>query len=144
MPESAKADTQLSRQEMLGITLIIGFNAVIMLSIINDEQAYLPPTTKNKEKFLRESIRSEQRLCKDCQQLEQSMQSEANKYDERLSQKYGQRILRAGLDPRGSIEQFNGGASPSEARHSSGKRSQNASTGGLLLQDEEHERLLPA
>lgn len=70
MPASEKSDVQISRPELLGVSLIIGFNAVIMLSMINDEQAYLPPTTKHKEKFLRENGGQGQRLCKDCRQME--------------------------------------------------------------------------
>ena len=75
----------MSTQEMLGVSLIIGFNAVIMLSIINDDKAYLPPTAKHKEKFLRENG-GQGKLCKECRQMEQDVRSaDMNKYDERLS-----------------------------------------------------------
>merc|ERR1719231_232545 len=106
-----------------------------MLSIINDDQAYVPPTTKHKEKLLRENS-NRQLLCKECRETERSVKSEANKYDERLSQKYGQRILRADLDPRGSIGQFNDQASSQKTA------SNRPNSPTMLPQDEEHERLL--
>lgn len=82
---SEKSNVQMSTQEMLGVSLIIGFNAVIMLSIINDDKAYLPPTAKHKEKFLRENG-GQGKLCKECRQMEQDVRSaDMNKYDERLS-----------------------------------------------------------
>lgn len=139
---SDKSDVQMSCQEMLGVSLIIGFNAVIMLSIINDDKAYLPPTAKHKEKFLRENG-GQGLLCKDCRQMEKAMRnSESNKYDERLSQKYGQRILRADLDMRGSIGQFNNdGASALMRQRTASARGADSFT-DLRLQDDEREKLL--
>lgn len=152
VPANQKLNVTMSRQELLGITLILGFNAVIMLSIINDDQAYLPPTTKNKEKFLRENSAHSQRICKECREMERSIKSEqSSKYDERLSQKYGQRILRADLDMRGSIGQFrrdsHGGTEKTTSFLNCGHNNNNSfnnheSVPEMLAQDEEHVHLL--
>ena len=59
-------DAQVSKEELTGVILIIGFSAMLMLSILNDEEAYVPPTQKNKEKFLIFNNDINAKLCKEC------------------------------------------------------------------------------
>ena len=45
-------EISVTREELYGVLLIIGFVVTIMLTIITDEDQYIPQTTKNKEKLL--------------------------------------------------------------------------------------------
>lgn len=42
----------VTREELYGVLLIISFVVTIMLTIITDEDQYIPQTTKNKEQLL--------------------------------------------------------------------------------------------
>ena len=45
-------DITVTREELYGVLLIISFVVTIMLTIITDEDQYIPQTTKNKEHLL--------------------------------------------------------------------------------------------
>lgn len=69
MTLTQRQEITVSRQELLGVLLIVGFVAVIMLTIITDENQYLPQTQKNKEQMLEAEWRGQrapyegQKLC---------------------------------------------------------------------------------
>ena len=78
----APSEIEYSPREILGLALILGFSALLAVSIM-----FEAPPVVHKEK----DESSNETICNECEQERSEL---ANPYDEKLSKKYGYKILK--------------------------------------------------
>lgn len=111
MTLTQRQEIAISREELLGVLLIIGFLVTIMLTIITDRDQYIPQTTKNKEQLLGMEKQSNQHngVCLEYRLSQHSTKSEDVFRDNevRLSVKYDEWIQK--LDYYDAVQANNHG-----------------------------------
>jgi hypothetical protein len=78
----APSEIEYSSREVLGLTLILGFSALLAVSIMFEAP---PVIHKEKDETANETF---------CQECEEEKSELSNPYDDKLSKKYGQKILK--------------------------------------------------